>query len=76
MKKEVLLKVIGIVIALSALADTHFELLKSIGFSIVLINWIKFLGLVLALLLPSVSLKNFSRVGLGGSNPPPSKDEK
>jgi len=77
MKKEVFLKIIGAMIAVSALADTHFELLESIGFSILSINWIKLIGLIVALLLPSISsIKSLNKDGLGGSNPPPDKDEK
>ena len=55
MKKEVILKIIGIVIGLTALADTQFELLQSIGLSNVMIGYIKLFGLILALILPSVS---------------------
>lgn len=54
-KKETLLKAIGVLIAVSALADTHFELLQSIGLGLTTINWIKLIGLVMALLLPSIS---------------------
>ena len=74
-KKETLLKAIGIFIALSALADTHFELLKSLGFDLITINWIKLVGLVSALLLPSIS-KTTNReedadIGGGGIKNPP-----
>lgn len=48
------IKFLPIVIALCALADTQFEMLKGIGLSEVLINWIKFLGLVLSVFLPSI----------------------
>lgn len=52
MKK--LIKFLPIVIALTALADTQFEMLKGIGLSAVLINWIKLLGLLLSVFLPSL----------------------
>lgn len=74
-KKETLLKAIGVFIAISALADTHFELLQSVGLDLTTINWIKLIGLVMALLLPSISTIT-NKDGLGGSNPPPIKDEK
>jgi hypothetical protein len=52
--KKLLIKYAPILIALTALADTQMELLSSIGLSDTAIAWIKLLGLLLALFLPSV----------------------
>jgi hypothetical protein len=52
--KKLLIKYAPILIALTALADTQMELLSSIGLSDSAIAWIKLLGLLLALFLPSV----------------------
>jgi hypothetical protein len=52
--KQLLIKYAPILIALTALADTQMELLSSIGLSDSSIAWIKLLGLLLALFLPSV----------------------
>lgn len=41
-------------IALTALADTHLEVLKGVGLTDVAINYIKLLGLVIALFMPSI----------------------
>ena len=57
MRKTLLLKIVGVLIALSALADTQLELLKSIGLSDGIINGLKLLGLIIALFLPSVGSK-------------------
>lgn len=51
---EKLKKFIPILIGITAIADTHFELLKSVGFSESEINLIKLIGLVLTLFLPEV----------------------
>lgn len=77
MKNALLLKIFGILIALSALADTQLELLKSIGLSDGVINGLKLLGLVIALFLPSVGKSSkivAQNIVIG--NPPPKKDEK
>lgn len=55
--KQLLIKYAPILIALTALADTQFELLLQIGLSKTAIAWIKLTGLLLALYLPSVSKK-------------------
>ena len=52
--KKLLIKYAPILIALTALADTQMELLSSVGLSDSAIAWIKLLGLLLALFLPSV----------------------
>jgi hypothetical protein len=47
-------KYLPLVIALCAIADTQFDLLLSIGLDATLINYIKLLGLILAIFLPSI----------------------
>ena len=58
--KQLLLKYAPLFIALTALADTQFDLLIQIGLTETAIGWIKLLGLLTALFLPSVS-KSFKR---------------
>jgi hypothetical protein len=65
------IKFLPIVIALCALADTQFEMLKGIGLSEVLINWIKFLGLVLSVFLPSIQELFNDEVRLKNTDPVP-----
>lgn len=48
-------KYLPLIIALCAIADTQFDLLISIGLSQDLVNYIKLLGLVLAIFLPSIN---------------------
>lgn len=48
-------KYLPLVIALCAIADTQFDLLLSIGLDQLLINYIKLLGLILAIFLPSIN---------------------
>jgi hypothetical protein len=55
--KQLLIKYAPILIALTALADTQMQLLSDIGLSNTAIAWIKLLGLLIALFLPSVSKK-------------------
>ena len=55
--KQLLIKYAPILIALTALADTQFEVLLQIGLTSTAIGWIKLTGLLLALYLPSVSKK-------------------
>jgi hypothetical protein len=55
--KQLLIKYAPILIALTALADTQFEVLLQIGLTSTAIAWIKLTGLLLALYLPSVSKK-------------------
>ena len=52
--KQLLLKYAPLFIALTALADTQFDLLIQIGLTATAIGWIKLLGLLTALFLPSV----------------------
>ena len=76
MKKK-LLKMAGFAIALSALADTHYDVLHGVGLSDIAVNYIKLFGLIVALLLPSLpSLfsKDEELDGIGGGgikNPKP-----
>jgi hypothetical protein len=55
--KKTLINYAPILIGLTALADTNFELLLQIGLNSTAIAWIKFIGLIIALFLPSVSKK-------------------
>lgn len=74
MTKNNFLKLISVLIAVCALADTNFELLKSVGLSDIAINYVKLLGLLMALVLPSVSNLNiFSKEG--EPDLPPVEDE-
>lgn len=52
--KQKLIKYAPLFIALTALADTQFDLLIQLGLSATAIAWIKLLGLLTALFLPSV----------------------
>lgn len=52
--KQKLIKYAPLFIALTALADTQFDLLIQIGLTETAIGWIKLLGLLTALFLPSV----------------------
>lgn len=65
-------KYLPIVIALCALADTQFEMLKSIGLNEVLINWIKLFGLLLSVFLPSIQ-EAFPNVQKRNTSPVPGK---
>jgi hypothetical protein len=70
--KQLLIKYAPILIALTALADTQFEVLLQIGLSDSAIAWIKLLGLLLALFLPSVkeSFKTMAKAAeLDNSDP-------
>lgn len=55
MNKVLITKVLGILIAITALADTQFELLKAVGITPIIINWLKVTGLIVALVLPSLA---------------------
>ena len=52
--KQKLIKYAPLFIALTALADTQFDLLIQLGLTATAIAWIKLLGLLTALFLPSV----------------------
>lgn len=49
-----IIKYLPLVIALTAIADTHFEVLVIIGLKENLVNYIKLLGLILTSFLPSL----------------------
>jgi hypothetical protein len=68
--KKLLIKYAPILIALTALADTQMELLSSIGLSDSAIAWIKLLGLLLALFLPSVK-ESFKTMAKAADNSDP-----
>jgi hypothetical protein len=69
MKK--LIKYLPLVIAVCAIADTQFEMLKGIGMNETLINWIKLFGLLLSIFLPSI--KEMFNDGLSLRNTDPVK---
>lgn len=52
--KNLIIKYAPLLIALTALADTQFQLLIQLGLTATAIAWIKLLGLLTALFLPSV----------------------
>ena len=52
--KQKLIKYAPLLIALTALADTNFDLLIQLGLTATAIAWVKLLGLLTALFLPSV----------------------
>jgi hypothetical protein len=49
-----LVKFLPILVALTAIADTNFQMLVSIGLHETLVNWIKLIGLLLAIFMPSI----------------------
>jgi len=53
-----IIKYLPLVITLSAIADTQFELLVSIGLKENVVNYIKLLGLILTAFMPSIIQKN------------------
>jgi hypothetical protein len=67
MKK--LIKYLPLVIAVCAIADTKFEMLKGIGMNETLINWIKLLGLLLTIFLPSIKEMFNDGLSLRNTNP-------
>jgi hypothetical protein len=67
MKK--LIKYLPLVIAVCAIADTQFEMLKGIGMNEALINWIKLLGLLLSIFLPSIKEMFNDGLSLRNTNP-------
>lgn len=58
--KQKLIKYLPLLIAVTALADTNFDLLIQLGLTETAIAWIKLLGLLTALFLPSVK-ESFKR---------------
>jgi hypothetical protein len=69
MKKIV--KFFPLVIALTAIADTQMEVLKGIGLNSATINWIKLVGLIISVFLPSINslLKNETMPGTRNTDP-------
>ena len=73
MKK--LIKLLPLIIALTAIADTQMQVLKGIGMNEVLINYIKLIGLIISVFLPSINelLKNQVMPGTRNTSPLPPK---
>lgn len=71
MNTKTIAKIISVLIVLGAFINENLSLLESLGLSENIIGWIKFGGLAIAALLPSISHQR-----IGGSNPPPIKDDK
>jgi hypothetical protein len=71
MKK--LIKLLPLIIALTAIADTQMQVLKGIGMNEVLINYIKLIGLIISVFLPSINslLKNETMPGTRNTTPTP-----
>lgn len=67
--KQKLIKYAPLFIALTALADTQFDLLIQLGLTAAAIGWIKLLGLLTALFLPSVK-ESFSLSAKGDNTNP------
>ena len=67
--KQKLIKYAPLFIALTALADTQFDLLIQLGLTATAIAWIKLLGLLTALFLPSVK-ESFSLSAKGDNTNP------
>ena len=55
MNKSKIAVIVSILIVLTGMIDTKFELLQEVGFSLVNINRIKLIGLVLSAVLPSIT---------------------
>jgi hypothetical protein len=55
MNKSKIAVIVSILIVLTGMIDTKFELLQEVGFSLVTINRIKLIGLVLSAVLPSIT---------------------
>jgi len=55
MNKSKIAVIASILIVLTGVIDTKFELLQEVGFSLVTINRIKLIGLVLSAVLPSIT---------------------
>jgi hypothetical protein len=71
MKK--IIKFLPLVIAVCAIADTQMEVLKGIGLNSATINWIKLVGLIISVFLPSINslLKNETMPGTRNTSPTP-----
>ena len=72
--KQILIKYLPIIIGITALADTQMQLLSDIGLTDVAIAWIKLLGLLIALFLPSVK-DSFSKREINPENQNPSNSD-
>lgn len=57
MNKQFLAKITSVIILILAFVDTNLQVLHGIGLEDFTINWIKFLLLVVAALLPAIPLK-------------------
>lgn len=62
--KNLIIKYAPIFIGITALADTQFDLLLQIGLTATAIAWIKLLGLLTALFLPSVKQSFKREIGI------------
>ena len=62
--KNLIIKYAPLFIALTALADTQFDLLIQLGLTETAIAWIKLLGLLTALFLPSVKQSFKREIGI------------
>jgi hypothetical protein len=69
MKK--IIKFLPLVIAICAIADTQMEVLKGIGMNEVLINYIKLIGLIISVFLPSINSLLKTEVMAKGRNTDP-----
>lgn len=63
-----LIKFLPLIIAICAIADTQFEVLKDVGMNPTLINYIKLFGLLLSVFLPSIK-EAFSGMSLRNTDP-------
>ena len=70
--KQKLIKYLPLLIAVTAIADTNFDLLLQIGLTATAIAWVKLIGLLLALFLPSVK-QSFSETARELDNTDPIK---
>lgn len=73
--KKLIIKYLPLLIAFTAITDTNFDLLLQIGLTATAIAWIKLLGLLLALFLPSVK-QSFSETARELENSDPIKLDK
>ena len=71
-------KVIAILTVLGAFIDTVFQLnmLENIGITGVYAGYVKLFGLLVSTILAYYTPAPITRKDIGGTNPPPSKDEK
>jgi hypothetical protein len=75
--KNNLMKFLPIIAGLTAVADTKFELLVSIGMNETLVNWIKLTGFLLSIFMPSIQeLWKKEEPTLRNTDPLPNKPPK